>query len=308
MWNRVKQLLEMIRFSHTLFALPFALLAAIMAWSVPSATGATVEFRWRDLIGILLCMVTVRSAAMAFNRIVDRDIDAQNPRTRQRHLPTGAISLGSVVVFAVFMSLGFLAATLLFLPNILPMVLCVPVLAILLGYSYTKRFTSLAHFWLGLALMLAPVSAWIALRGQLVMADPADLFPPLTLGIAVLLWVAGFDMIYACQDAEFDRTQQLRSVPAQLGVARALRVAAVCHLVMLVTLAALPLVHIGGGPHLPLGWFYWCSLGAVAALLLYEHLLVRPDDLSRVNQAFFQVNAAISFGLLIVVTVDLWWL
>ncbi len=218
MWIRMKQMLEMIRFSHTIFALPFALLAAVMAWRVPTADGVSIEFRWRDLLGILACMVCARSAAMAFNRLADKDLDSQNPRTWQRHLPAGVLSVTSVAVFAAVASVGFVAATCAFFPNRLPVLLSLPVLAFLFGYSYAKRFTSLAHFWLGIALMMAPVSAWIALRGAVVVQSPLDLLPAATLGLAVLLWVAGFDMIYACQDAEFDVASQLHSVPARYGV------------------------------------------------------------------------------------------
>jgi 4-hydroxybenzoate polyprenyltransferase len=169
----------------------------------------------------------------------------------------------------------------------------------LLAYSYTKRFTAAAHFWLGAALMLAPVSAWIAIRGPQVMQGPADLLPALVLGGAVLLWVAGFDIIYACQDVEFDRQARLHSVPARIGAAGALRLAAVCHLGMILLLAALPFAY----PQL--GWIYGVGIAAVAVLLAYEHYLVRPDDLARVNVAFFQVNAVISVGLFAVGSLDL---
>lgn len=280
MSNRLAEILGMIKFSHTLFALPFALLGAGLAAFDPRGWHG----RTQDWIGILLCMAFARSAAMAFNRIVDRSIDLRNPRTASRHLPTGRLSVASVAMFTVVSALGFVSATLLFLPNRLPVILSLPVLAWLLGYSYTKRFTSLAHFWLGVALMLAPMAAWIALRGGL------D-WPPVILGVAVFFWVAGFDIIYACQDADFDRESGLHSIPARLGVRRALRLAAVCHGAMIVALVAL-------GVDYPLGVTYFVGVAAVAFLLAYEHALVRPDDLSRVNIAFFQVNIAISVGLL----------
>jgi 4-hydroxybenzoate polyprenyltransferase len=291
----------MIRFSHTLFALPFALLAAVMAWTTKTAEGGAVPFRWQHLLGILICMVGARSAAMAFNRLADRRIDADNPRTKMRHLPAGTLSVTSVVLFTMVSSVIFVAGTLLFLPNRLPLYLAVPVLLFLLGYSLTKRFTSLAHVWLGAALMLAPVSAWIALRGEILLQQPLDILPAVLLGGAVLSWVAGFDIIYACQDAEFDIGAKLRSVPVALGIPIALRIAAACHLVTLVLLAALPLAC----PQVPLGWIYLTGVAAVAALLVYEHLLVRPTDLSRVNAAFFNVNAVISIGLFVVGTIDL---
>ncbi|MGO8690623.1 MAG: UbiA-like polyprenyltransferase [Thermoguttaceae bacterium] len=288
MLRRIRQLLEMIRFSHTLFALPFALLAAVMAWrDVPP-----LPFRWRELLGIFVCMAAARSAAMAFNRLADRRLDALNPRTRARHLPSGALSVAAVAVFTAVAAAGFVAGTLLFLPNRWPLYASLPVLLFVFGYSYAKRFTILSHFWLGAALMLAPVAAWVAIRGELA-------WPPLVLGGAVLLWVAGFDMIYACQDVEFDVQMRLRSVPARCGVAAALRLAAGCHLGMIVLLAAEPLVYPGFGK------LYLAGVAAMAALLVYEHWLVRPDDLSRVNRAFFQVNAVVSLGLLAVGTLDL---
>lgn len=297
MFTTLRHILEMIRFSHTVFAMPFALLAAVMAWSLPSS----LPFRWRELAGILLCLVFARSAAMAFNRIVDRELDRHNPRTAKRHLPAGQLSLAGVWAFTIVTSAAFVASTFLFLPNRLPLLLSVPVLAVLLIYSYTKRFTMLAHFWLGLSLMLAPVSAWIAIRGEVLMATPADLLPALLLGGAVLLWVAGFDMIYACQDVHYDRQAQLHSIPARLGVPRALRLAALSHAGTVLLLALLPLA----APDLALGWIYGLGLTLVAGLLIYEHRLVRPDDLTRVNQAFFQVNAVISIGLFAVGSLDL---
>ena len=293
MLQRIRHFLEMIRFSHTVFALPFALLAAIMAWAERSGEASEPAWRWQELAGIVLCMVFARSAAMAFNRLADRQLDALNPRTQGRHLPAGTLSVAGVGLFALLCAAGFVASTLLFLPNRWPIYLSVPVLLFLLGYSYAKRWTALAHFWLGAALMLAPIAAWIAIRGELA-------WPPVVLGGGVLLWVAGFDIIYACQDAEVDRRLGLRSVPARLGVPRALRLAALCHLGTLGLLFALPLVYP------PLGGIYWAGLAAVAILLIYEHWLVRPDDLTRVNLAFFNINAIISIGLLVVGAIDLW--
>ncbi len=285
----LNDILGMIRFSHTLFALPFALLGAALAAKVPGGwTG-----RGRDWLGILLCMIAARSAAMAFNRLADRHLDARNPRTATRHLPSGRLSVGSVWGFTLACSVLFVASTLLFLPNPWPLRLSVPVLVWLLGYSYAKRFTSLAHFWLGAALALAPMAAWIALRGDLG-------WPPVFLGLAVLGWVAGFDIIYACQDTAFDREAGLHSVPARLGVRGALRLAAVCHAAMVVALVAL-------GFSYPMGLLYFGGVVVAAGLLVYEHALVRPDDLSRVNQAFFQVNIGISLGLLVIGVADLIW-
>ncbi len=295
----IRHFLSLIRFSHTVFALPFALLAAVMAWFESGKRKAESGFSWQALLGILLCMVFARSAAMALNRLADRKLDAANPRTARRHLPAGTLSCKQVATFAAVCSAAFVVSTLLFLPNRLPLYLSVPVLAFLLGYSYAKRFTALAHFWLGAALAMSPVAAWIAIRGEVVMQSPRDLLPALVLGGAVWAWVAGFDVIYACQDFEFDRAAQLHSIPVRLGVAGALRLAAACHFVTIGLLAALPLVYP------PLGGIYWAGVTAVAALLVYEHALVRPDDLARVNTAFFHVNAVISLGLLAVGTLDL---
>jgi len=287
------RLLELIRFSHTLFAMPFALLAAAMAWSANYRAKPSVPFRWLDLVGILVCMAMARSAAMAFNRLADRKIDAQNPRTQMRHLPAGTLSTTNVVVFTIVCSLGFVAGTLFFLPtNWLPLYASLPVLAFLFGYSFAKRFTIFSHFWLGAALMAAPVAAWVAIRAELAWA-------PLLLGTAVLLWVAGFDMIYACQDFEFDKRMRLRSVPARFGITKALRLAAICHLLMVGLLLSIPLVYDGFGA------IYLSGIGLIGVLLIYEHWLVRPDDLSRVNQAFFHINAIVSIGLLVIGAVDL---
>jgi 4-hydroxybenzoate polyprenyltransferase len=294
--EQVRRFLEMVRFSHTLFALPFALFGATLAWFHKGQ-----GFSWLELTGILLGMVFARSAAMAFNRLADRDIDALNPRTAGRHLPAGLVSVRSVIVFLVACSAAFVASTALFLgaepSNPWPLVLSVPVLLFLFGYSWTKRFTVLAHFWLGLSLLLAPVAAWIAIAGM------NELYIPLVLGLAVCFWVAGFDIIYACQDADFDRQARLRSIPAWLGVRAALRVALVCHLVMVGLLALLYV--LASPPQGPLGYLYLGGVGAVAVLLVYEHSLVRPGELARVNQAFFHVNAVISVGLLLLLWVEI---
>jgi 4-hydroxybenzoate polyprenyltransferase len=284
-FGRVRRFLELIRFSHTIFALPFAMLSAVLAWR-------TVPFRWRDLGGILLCMVFARSASMAFNRIVDRQIDAQNPRTSARHLPAGLLSLRIVAIFTVACAAGFVASTLLFLPNQLPLLLSVPVLAFLCGYSYAKRWTAFSHYWLGAALMLSPIAAWIALAGNIA-------WPPVLLGLAVFFWVGGFDIIYACQDVDFDRSHRLWSVPARFGVTRALRLAAFSHLLTVACLLGL-----WWSAHL--GPLFMASVIAVGVLLAYEHRLVRPDNLTRINVAFFNVNAVISIGLFLVGVLDVW--
>jgi 4-hydroxybenzoate polyprenyltransferase len=239
-------------------------------------------------------MVFARSAAMAINRLADRRFDAENPRTAGRHLPAGLLGVPAVICFVALCVVGFFASTLLFVlaepPNWWPLYLAGPVLLFIGAYSLTKRFTAFAHFWLGASLMLAPLAAWIAIRG------PTDLSAPAILGLAVLFWVSGFDILYACQDVDVDRRLGLRSVPAAVGVPRALRVAAVCHGLTAALLVALYFV---AAPIL--GAVYLVGVGAVIALLAYEHWLVRPDDLSRVNRAFFQVNGVISVGLFLLV-------
>lgn len=292
MLTKTRDLLAMIRFSHTLFALPFALMSAALAWSEPAA-----RFHWAQPVGIVLCMVFARSAAMAFNRLADRRFDAANPRTAMRHLPSGKLSAPAVTAFALISAFGFVGSTLLFLipdpPNWWPLILSGPVLVFVVAYSLTKRFTSLSHVWLGASLMLAPLAAWVAIRGI------EDLAVPTLLGLAVLFWVTGFDVLYACQDVAFDRSAKLHSIPARLGVARSLRFALACHLLMVFALIGLYMA----SPQL--GAVFLVGLVAVVGLLAYEHSLVRPDDLDRVNRAFFHVNAVISIGLLVVVLLQL---
>jgi 4-hydroxybenzoate polyprenyltransferase len=286
--TKTVQILEMIKFSHTLFALPFALMGAALAVSKPGVVVTGVK-PW---VGILTCMVGARSAAMAFNRIVDRRIDAKNPRTATRHIPSGVLSTRSVAIFTVVSCSIFLAGTALFLPeNPWPLRLSSPVLLWLLGYSLAKRFTSLAHVWLGLALGMAPAAAWVAFRGELSLT-------PVLLGLAVTFWVSGFDILYACQDYDFDTKAGLHSIPARFGIRRSLKIAAILHLLMIMML-------VGVGLSMPLGWIYFGGVLAVASLLVYEHSLVKPEDLSKVNIAFFQMNILISIGLLCVTLADI---
>ena len=286
--SKTVQILEMIKFSHTLFALPFALMGAALAVSKPGVVVSGIK-PW---VGILICMVGARSAAMAFNRIVDRRIDAKNPRTATRHIPSGVLSTQSVAIFTVVSCSIFLAGTAMFLPeNPWPLRLSSPVLLWLLGYSLAKRFTSLAHVWLGVALGMAPAAAWVAFRGELSLT-------PVLLGLAVTFWVSGFDILYACQDYDFDTKAGLHSIPARFGIGRSLKIAALLHLVMVCML-------VGVGISIPLGWIYFGGVLVVASLLVYEHSLVKPEDLSKVNVAFFQMNILISIGLLCVTLADL---
>jgi len=265
---------RMIRFSHSLFALPFALTSTVLAieGGVP----------WPKLGWILVAMVGARSAAMGFNRLADHAIDARNPRTSSRELPRGLLTRAEVWAFVIVSSLALVGAAAMLNP--LCLALSPVALAIVFGYAYTKRFTALSHVVLGLSLGIAPVGAWLAIRGRF---DPL----PIALGLAVLLWVAGFDVIYALQDLEFDKREGLHSLPARLGPAPALLLARVFHAgAVLLLLAVYPLARLHP--------IYLAGVGGVAALLVYEHSLVSPDDLSRVDAAFFNTNAWISVGYL----------
>jgi 4-hydroxybenzoate polyprenyltransferase len=267
---KLRTTLEMIKFEHSIFALPFALTGAMLAvrgW--PS---------WRQVLWLIVAMVGARSAAMTFNRIADLKLDALNPRTRMRALPTGQISLRFALGFTLLScALLVLAARQL---NPLAFKLSPLALAVLLVYSYTKRFTALSHIVLGACLGMSPVAAWIALRGEVSLSV-------LLLGAAVTLWTAGFDIIYACQDVDFDRALDLHSVPKRFGIRAALYTSALLHILMLGLLVAVARLE-------NLGWVAVAGLIAVACLLAYEHALVKPSDLSRVNAAFFTINGYVS--------------
>lgn len=279
--GRIRVTLEMIKFEHSVFALPFALTGAMLARrGLPS---------WRELLWIVVAMVAARSAAMTFNRIADLKIDALNPRTKTRALPAGQLSLGFAIGFTMLScALLVLAAWQL---NPLAFALSPVAILILLGYSFTKRFTLLSHLILGLCLGMSPAAAWIALRGELSLSV-------LLLGAAVMFWVAGFDIIYACQDVEFDHTLGLHSIPRRYGIRAALWVSGLLHVGTLALLIAVARME-------NLGWIAWAGLVAVAALLAYEHALVKPSDLSRVNAAFFTVNGFISILFFLTWAADL---
>ncbi len=297
-----RRYLELIRFSHTIFALPFAALASVWALVLPLQASVPPPQMGLRLLGVLLCMVSARSAAMAFNRLVDARFDAANPRTAGRHLPAGEITSLQAWSFFALMVAIFLAACLLFLPNWLPLVFAAPVLAWICGYSLAKRFTAAVHLWLGVALALSPVCAWVAIRGEEIIALPSDGLPAVGLALAIACWVAGFDIIYACQDAEFDRGSGLHSVPARFGIAGGLRIAGGLHATMLLVLCLLPALF----PQLSLGWLYWLGLIAIAVLLVRQHAILSPSDLGRINEAFFQINAVISFCLCSLAALDAW--
>jgi len=281
--RRFALLLETVRFSHSVFAFPFALVGALLA-----AGG------WPDGGTLLLlagCVLTARTAAMGWNRLVDRDVDARNPRTAGRALPAGKLAPRSVGLLAGGSALAFVLLAFALSP--LCGALSFPVLGLLLGYSHLKRWTSGTHFALGASLGVAPLGAWLAVRGSF----KGDLVPPLLLSLAVALWVAGFDLIYACQDVAFDRKEGLRSLPARLGVGRALALSAALHT------AVVPLL-LGVALRAGLGVPTYLGIGLVGVLLVVEHLLVRPGDLSRVNAAFFTVNGWISVGYFLAVWAD----
>lgn len=287
----MKNYLSLIKFSHTVFAMPFAVLGFFLA-TLHSGQGLS----WRLFALVLFCMVFARSAAMAFNRYLDRSVDERNPRTRSREIPAGVISPRAALVFVIISSLLFVLCT--WFINPLCFALSPVALAVILGYSYTKRFTFLCHFVLGLGLSLAPIGAYLAVTGRFDML-------PLLYSAAVLLWVSGFDIIYALQDEDFDRSLQLHSVPAALGKKKALALSSALHFVS-------ALFILGGAYWLSrffpvFGLLQWAGAVVFVLLLFYQHTLVRPNDLSRVNLAFFTTNgiAGVIFSALVIL--DIYW-
>ena len=284
--QRLRLTLDMIKFEHSIFALPFALTGAMLAFREDGF--ATQNIAWK-LAWIVVAMVAARSAAMAFNRVLDAEIDSRNPRTAMRHLPAGLLSRGFAEAFVIGSSLMFCVAAAALNPLCLK--LSPVALGVVFAYSYTKRFTSLSHLVLGFALGIAPAASWIAVRGAL---DVRILW----LTAAVMFWTAGFDVIYSCQDYDFDCQQQLFSVPRRLGIRRALWVARLFHGSMLTCLIAL-----AGSFHL--GLLSILGILIVATLLVYEHRLVKHDDLSRVNAAFFTINGYVSVVFFCFWTLDI---
>jgi 4-hydroxybenzoate polyprenyltransferase len=268
--------LEMIKIEHTLFALPFAFLGAVLA-----ARGLPT---FPQILWISLAMVGARSTAMAFNRIADKDYDVRNPRTKMRAIPAGALSVGFVLVFTIFGAALFLFAAVML--NRLTLMLSPVALASIVLYSYTKRWTLLSHLVLGWCLAIAPTGAWVAVRGAI------DSPVPLLLSLVVMLWTAGFDVLYACQDYDFDRREGLYSIPARFGIARSLWISRGLHAGAFAALVALYFIT-------DLGLLAALGVIATGALLVYQHTLVRADDLSRLNAAFFTTNALVSIILLV---------
>ncbi|MEW6541712.1 MAG: UbiA-like polyprenyltransferase [Bacillota bacterium] len=280
MLQRVVIVAQMIRFEHTVFALPFAYIGALLVeHRIPSG---------HDLLWITLAMVGARTGAMSLNRIIDRHVDKANPRTAERALPRGILSVAEVWVYAVlsFILLGLAAMQL----SPLAAKLFPFAVFILAAYSYTKRFTWACHLWLGMALGITPVASWIAIANGFTLA-------PVLLGLGVLFWVAGFDIIYACLDYNFDREHRIHSIPARFGIVRALRVALVFHVLA-------PVLFAAAGLMLGLGAFYFIGVGIAAGLLMYEHMIANPADPARINVAFFHVNVALSLTMFVFTLAD----
>ena len=285
MFAKLSVIFADIKIQHTIFALPFAIMSAFIA-----AKGFP---QTEKIIWIVVCMVGARSAAMAFNRVLDARFDAKNPRTQDRALPAGRVDIRSYWLFLIVSSAIFIfAANML---NSLALYLSPVALLIVFFYSFTKRFTAYSHFWLGLAIAISPVGAWVAIREEIS-------FSSLILGAAVIFWLVGFDILYSCMDVEFDRSSGLKSIPQKFGIENALRIAFASHGVMVLFLLGL-LLFVG-----QLGVLYSIGVVVVAILLFYEHSLVRPDDLSRINIAFFNINGIISLGLMVFVIIDCVWI
>ncbi len=282
-WDKFKSLLEMIKFSHTIFAFPFALMGVVLA---SLANGSAPSFG--QVFWVCLAMVGARTTAMGLNRLIDAKIDAGNPRTADRHIPAGRVSLTEAALFILAALILFLFSAWMLNP------LCFKLAPVAIGffvlYAYCKRFTHFAHIVLGICLAAAPIGAWVALRGDLG-------WPVISLGIAVLFWVSGFDIFYALQDYDYDVEHDLHSVPSKLGKEKSFLLVRIFHgLMLLFLLLVLP----GSG----LGWIYFAGVVVVAGLLVYEHLLVKPDDLSKLDAAFFNMNGYISVTIFVFTLVD----
>lgn len=272
----MKSYLNLVKFSHTIFALPFAMIGYSLGVQHSG-------FSWWTLMGVLACMVLARSAAMGFNRLIDRKFDAANPRTAQREIPAGVVSVRSVRTFVIICSVGFVAVAATF--NLLTFLLSPIALAVVLGYSYTKRFTSLCHLVLGMGLAIAPTAAYIAVTGEISLIS-------VLFSLIVLTWVSGFDIIFALQDVDFDRSAGLRSIPVRLGIRGGLIVSALLHFMTycLVMISGMILIVQYGASAI----LMWCGVSAFGGLLFYQHIIVKPSDLSRVNLAFGTTNGVAS--------------
>ena len=279
----MRKYLSLIKFSHTIFAMPFALIGFFLATQ-------KYIFEWITLVYVVLCMIFARSAAMAFNRYIDRDIDRNNPRTAEtREIPNGTITARNALIFVIINSLLFIGTT--YLINPLCLALSPVALLVILGYSYSKRFTALCHLALGLGLALAPIGAYLAVSSEFSVI-------PILLSFVVLFWVSGFDIIYSLQDEKFDKKQKLHSIPVLLGKKKALNLAKFLHFVTILLLS-----QIGNYPEF--GKFYWIGFSIFSALLVYQHTLVKHNDLSKINLAFFTTNgiASVIFGAFVLIDI-----
>jgi 4-hydroxybenzoate polyprenyltransferase len=315
---RVKTYLSLIKFSHTIFAMPFAMIGfflgvkfldenymgdkrgwtnlnGVRQWNLNKTIGWEAGLGSSQLLAlkflfVVLCMIFARSAAMAFNRYLDRSFDAENPRTAIREIPSGILKANSVLIFTIISSILFIVCA--YLINTLCFYLSPIALLIILGYSYTKRFTALCHLILGLGLSLAPIGAFLAVTGEFSLL-------PIIFSLAVIFWVSGFDIIYALQDAEFDKSQQLKSIPAWLGKVQALRVSEILH-----GLSAIAIILPGLTGFF--GWLYWVGVAVFVGMLIYQHSLVKPNNLSRVNVAFMTANGIASVVFAVFLIADLY--
>mgnify|MGYP003574959262 CR=1 FL=1 len=281
----MKKYFSLVLFAHTIFAMPFAFIGFFLA-----VTTTDHEFNWVRLCMMVLCMIFARNAAMAFNRYLDRDFDIRNERTSRRDIPAGRISAREALVFTIINCVFFMITT--FFINPLVFILAPVALIIVLGYSYTKRFTALCHLVLGLGLSLAPLGAYLVVTGEFSAL-------PVFFSLAVLCWVSGFDIIYALQDEHFDRQENLRSIPALLGTERALQVSTMLHVLSAVFII-LPVFFT------PLSWFYYAGVGIYTGMLIFQHSLVKPNDLSRVNLAFQTTNGIASVAFAACFLLDVW--
>jgi len=284
--QEITKYLSLVKFSHTVFALPFALVGYFLG-----IVSQGNIFDWKIFVLVLMCMVFARSAAMSFNRLVDVRYDKKNPRTASREIPSGKISMNAAVIFVIVSALLFIVTT--FFINSLVFFLSPVALLVIFGYSFTKRFTSLCHFILGLGLSLAPIGAYLSVTSHF------DLLPIL-FSVVVLLWVGGFDIIYALQDDEFDKSQKLHSVPVTLGRKNALLLSLIVHVVAVVIIVFI-------GIYFPFSWLYWVGAIIFTGMLFYEHTIIKPGDLSRVNMAFALINgiAGLLFGAIVIASLFL---
>ncbi|MBC7720522.1 MAG: UbiA family prenyltransferase [Pedobacter sp.] len=292
MSNTVKNYLSLVKFSHTIFAMPFALIGFVLGIMQNRSVGNSENWYLRygvKLLLVLICMITARSAAMAFNRYLDRSFDAKNPRTAIREIPAGIISANSALRFVILSSVIFVIAT--YFINPICFALSPVALFVVLFYSYTKRFTPLCHLVLGLGLSLAPIGAYLAVTGRF------DVLPIL-FSLAVIFWVSGFDVIYALQDVDFDQSQKLYSIPSVLGKAKALKISELLHVISAACV-------IAAGFYGHFHWLYWVGIAVFVALLIYQHSVVKPNDLSKVNLAFMTANGIASVVFAVFVIADI---